>query len=47
VPARNAALDVAQTAALQSLDGKRLLLDVIERIPQQVICFESHQQRIK
>jgi hypothetical protein len=47
VPARDAALDVAQTAALQSLNGKRLVLDMIERIPQLVICFESHQQRIK
>jgi hypothetical protein len=47
VPARDAALDVAQTAAFQTLYGKRLVLDVVERIPQQVIRFESHQQRTK
>ena len=47
LPARNAALDVAKTATLQSLDGERFAPDVIERIAQQVIRLEPHQQWIK
>jgi hypothetical protein len=45
--ARHAAFNVAEAAALHSLDGERLLFDVIEGVPQQMIRFESHQQRIK
>jgi len=41
--ARNTALDKAQAASLQSLDGERFALDVVDRIPQEVICLEAHQ----
>ena len=47
LPARYAAFNVTEAAALQTLDDEGLALDVVERITQQVIRLKAHQHWIK